>query len=131
MLTGRSCWCVALLLRRPLQVWAGYRCRSSQSHLLGLLHLPSQFAWVPTLALTHLLVPQASFTAHMAGVCAGLCRAYALEPGVCVCVCWNGRQQTRLTHVGQDRHVCVWPRLHTWVVTVERVGGVRGVTCMP
>lgn len=30
---------------------------------------------------THLCVPEASFPAHLAGVVAGLLRAYALEPG--------------------------------------------------
>jgi hypothetical protein len=43
--------------------------------------IPSRFSWVPTLALTHLCVPEASFPAHMAGVVAGLLRAYCWEPG--------------------------------------------------
>lgn len=89
------------------QVWSGIRCRGGSGHrhhhqslLGGLFPFPSQFAWAPTLALTHLLVPQASFTAHIAGVAAGLMRGYALQPGVCVCgvfvcvcVCffWGGR----------------------------------------
>jgi hypothetical protein len=67
-------------------VWSGCQRRAPESHLLGLASLPSQFSWVPTLALTHLLVPQTSFTAHMAGVAAGLCRAYALDPGTV----WGG-----------------------------------------
>lgn len=43
--------------------------------------VPSRFSWAPTLALTHLCVPQASFPAHIAGVVAGVIRAYCLEPG--------------------------------------------------
>jgi hypothetical protein len=48
--------------------------------LPGLL-LPAQYSWVASLALTTLLVPQASFPAHMCGVLAGLAKAYLLEPG--------------------------------------------------
>jgi hypothetical protein len=85
-------------------VWSGYRCRRGCHHVLGLLPIPAHFSWVPTLALTHLLVPQASFPAHLAGVCAGLCRAYAIEPGKagsghvapvgggwCTCLCMHVR----------------------------------------
>jgi hypothetical protein len=45
------------------------------------LRVPSQFAWVPALALTHLCVPEASFPAHLCGVLAGVVRAYLVEPG--------------------------------------------------
>jgi hypothetical protein len=64
-------------------VWAGCRKRR-QEPFLYLLSIPSQFSWLPTLALTHLLVPQASFTSHMAGVAAALGRAYLVQPGEAV-----------------------------------------------
>lgn len=76
-------------------MWAGHCKRGHVVYGVPLLppsfsfSIPSAFTWVPTLALTHLLVPQASFTGHMAGVCAGLARAYCVEPGknvVCLCM---------------------------------------------
>lgn len=44
------------------------------------LGVPSEYAWLVSLVLTHLEVPEASFVGHMAGVVAGILRAYVLGP---------------------------------------------------
>lgn len=72
--------CSALLKPAPAPCPAHRRSGQSLQVLPGLL-LPAQYSWVASLALTTLLVPQASFPAHLCGVLAGLAKAYLLEPG--------------------------------------------------
>lgn len=43
--------------------------------------IPSQFAWVFGLALSHLCSPDTSFAGHISGVLAGISYAYVLKPG--------------------------------------------------
>ncbi|KAF8057102.1 RBL14 [Scenedesmus sp. PABB004] len=62
-----------------LKVWAGAQRREATVRLFG-VPCPAVFAWLPTLALTSLCVPESSFPAHIAGVVAGLLRTYAIEP---------------------------------------------------
>jgi hypothetical protein len=70
-----------LVAARPLlQVWAG--CRRGGSVRLWGLAVPARYSWCVSLALTHLCVPEASLPAHLAGVAAGLLRAYVVQPGV-------------------------------------------------
>ncbi|KAF6251854.1 hypothetical protein COO60DRAFT_580622 [Scenedesmus sp. NREL 46B-D3] len=76
-----------------LKVWAGCK-RGGVVYVWG-VPVPSRFSWVPALALTHLCVPEASFPAHIAGVAAGLLRAYCLEPvlaGVRHSISWSSRR---------------------------------------
>jgi rhomboid domain-containing protein 1 len=64
-----------------LKVIAGAEARGGASSALGLA-VPSQWAWVLQLGLTHLAVPEASFSGHMCGIIAGILRAYLLGPMV-------------------------------------------------
>uniref|UniRef100_A0A383WNC0 Peptidase S54 rhomboid domain-containing protein n=1 Tax=Tetradesmus obliquus TaxID=3088 RepID=A0A383WNC0_TETOB len=76
-----------------LKVWAGCK-RGGVVYVWG-VPVPARFSWVPALALTHLCAPEASFPAHIAGVVAGLLRAYCLEPvlaGVRQGISWSHRR---------------------------------------
>eukprot|EP00878_Enallax_costatus_P021654 GHUV01022941.1.p1 GENE.GHUV01022941.1~~GHUV01022941.1.p1 ORF type:complete len:364 (+),score=118.20 GHUV01022941.1:297-1388(+) len=77
-----------------LKVWAGFK-RGGAVYIWG-VPVPSRFSWVPTLALTHLCAPEASFPAHIAGVAAGILRAYCWEPVLtCLRHGWGLRSRSR------------------------------------
>lgn len=61
-----------------LKVVAGQR-QACTVWLFG-VPLPSNLAWLPYLAVTHIAVPEASFPAHVCGVLAGVVQAYLVRP---------------------------------------------------
>ncbi|MEW5308346.1 MAG: hypothetical protein WDW38_000315 [Sanguina aurantia] len=50
--------------------------------VLGPVRIPARYSWVLQLALTHVMVPQASFTGHMCGVVAGLLQGFVVSPAL-------------------------------------------------
>jgi rhomboid domain-containing protein 1 len=63
-----------------LKVVAGAEApRGAAASALGFA-VPSEWAWVLQLLLTHLAVPSSSFSGHMCGVVAGILRAHVLGP---------------------------------------------------
>lgn len=65
----------------PTQVLMGQLRPSNSCSVLGPVQIPARYSWVLQLALTHVLVPHASFTGHMCGVVAGLLQGFVISPG--------------------------------------------------
>jgi hypothetical protein len=84
-------------------------------------HSALHLAHVVSAALqTHLCVPEASFPAHIAGVVAGLLRAYCLEPGAAgddgalLLVLWQWLHSDVCTAAVILRHLLVPHLLFNW-----------------